>query len=852
MKMKAFTLESDVDDMVKNQFQLMNLQKRMDYNEKSSMSNYMKIALKGAAKTAQKSNFGQPDFTLDKYLCPVVIECKLNTKKHIALGKEIKQDEKSVRDYAVNGAIHYARNMIASGKYNEVVAIGVSANDINNVKISVYYVFSPSLEPKWMKSYQTLNFLQNDESFQAFYQDATITEGERQRIIIETRDEILGHAKRLNKLMNDFNIGVDQRVVYVSGMLLAMQDVTDAYGNFVRGLTPQDLQGIVTPQRRDSLLVMAHIREFLDHKQIDAAKKDIMISQFESAIVSDPTRDKPIEPKAYVSKICRDNTSITKQIFCFIYEYVYRAIDMTRGAVDIMAEMYSMFLKYALSDGASLGKVLTPPYITSLMAKLVEVDKDSRVLDLATGSAAFLVAAMDMMIADANRAYARNTKEAVDAIQKIKKSQFLGVEVDAKMYTLAASNMILRGDGSSCILHSDAFALEPKIIKSFSPNKFLLNPPFSFAYSGLPFFELGLDYMEKGGIGAVIIQDSVGAGKAVECAQRILRKHKMLASIKMPADLFNPNANVQTSIYVFEAGCPHNFEYDRVKFIDFRNDGFKRTKRCIKSVDSPFERYADIFLIYKCGMLAASKEQFHPHLWNLDVCYNEDFISPNGDDWNCERHLKYNLIPEQDDYLRQLTEVLKDNAASRMEACSAQILSEPEHQPHSYGFVRAGDIFSIASATPSYEQYKLQPVALGAPVYDYITRTTQRFGVHSQTSSEYERGRFPSGTFSLELMNITIYLRNRPWYAGQFVKVVSCRDQNVDDDAKRYLSTVLNACSPKLRSVLVRDVESVFNDLMLKLPLNAKGEVDYCWMSNYISGMRKKILSLFYTDEGIQ
>lgn len=51
---------------------------------------------------------------------------------------------------------------------------------------------------------------------------------------------------------------------------------------------------------------------------------------------------------------------------------------------------------------------------------------------------------------------------------------------------------------------------------------------------------------------------------------------------------------VQTSIYIFEAGTPHNCEYDIVKFIDFRNDGYKRTERCIKEVDHPVERYQDL------------------------------------------------------------------------------------------------------------------------------------------------------------------------------------------------------------------------------------------------------------------
>ena len=79
----------------------------------------------------------------------------------------------------------------------------------------------------------------------------------------------------------------------------------------------------------------------------------------------------------------------------------------------------------------------------------------------------------------------------------------------------------------------------------------------------------GLDKMEKSGLGAIIIQDSAGSGKAVKTNQRMLKKHTLKASIKMPTDLFQPMAGVQTSIYIFEAGKPHDFE-QTVKFIDFR------------------------------------------------------------------------------------------------------------------------------------------------------------------------------------------------------------------------------------------------------------------------------------------
>ena len=52
-------------------------------------------------------------------------------------------------------------------------------------------------------------------------------------------------------------------------------------------------------------------------------------------------------------------------------------------------------------------------------------------------------------------------------------------------------------------------------------------------------------------------------------------------------------AGVQTSIYIFESHKPHDFD-KTVKFIDFRNDGYKRTSRAIQEIDAPTQRYADM------------------------------------------------------------------------------------------------------------------------------------------------------------------------------------------------------------------------------------------------------------------
>ena len=91
------------------------------------------------------------------------------------------------------------------------------------------------------------------------------------------------------------------------------------------------------------------------------------------------------------------------------------------------------------------------------------------------------------------------------------------------MYTLAATNMILRGDGSSNIRKANTFNTPKSLYEKFGATKLLLNPPFSYQENGMPFIEFGLNNMEKGGVGAIIIQDSAGTGKAEKTNKSILK-----------------------------------------------------------------------------------------------------------------------------------------------------------------------------------------------------------------------------------------------------------------------------------------------------------------------------------------
>ncbi len=128
------------------------------------------------------------------------------------------------------------------------------------------------------------------------------------------------------------------------------------------------------------------------------------------------------------------------------------------------------------------------------------------------------------------------------------------------------------------------------------------------------FVEKALSMMSKG-YAAIIIQNSAGSGKATEYNKTILKHSTLLASIKMPIDLFIGKSSVQTNIYVFRVGEAHQKD-DTVKFIEFSVDGYTRTNRkkasCnLRDTDRAKERYAERFDANKVSLV---ENGGHPYI----------------------------------------------------------------------------------------------------------------------------------------------------------------------------------------------------------------------------------------------
>ncbi|MBR3582400.1 MAG: SAM-dependent DNA methyltransferase [Kiritimatiellae bacterium] len=537
-------------------------------------------------------------------------------------------DFKTINSYAVNGAVHYANALLHYTDYTDVIAIGVTgwrdATGALRHEIGVYLVSKSNFGAgQKVDDYTDLSFLRpkNFDAFVAKVRNLSLTPDELERLKDQREREIGASLVRLNNdiYQNEKGLSESDRVHLVAASIIA----TIGIPGKVPTLDKSELKSSTMRGGSDGDILLTRIKAFLGEKNLPESKKELVVRTLQNTLTTDNI-NRPVNGESQL-----------KRVFSKIVDDlgIYYKIGLTTDFTGkLFNEMYSWlgFTQDKLND-----VVLTPSYVATLLVRLARVDKDSFVWDFATGSAGLLVAAMNEMLADAKKkikspdAFARKAAE-------IKARQLLGLEVLSNIYMLAILNMILMGDGSSNILNRDSLKDFDgnygfgKPSEKFPATAFVLNPPYSAPGNGMVFVARALSMMSKG-YAAVIIQNSAGSGKAVGFNRAILAHSTLLASIKMPLDLFIGKSSVQTQVYVFRVGEPHQKD-DTVKFIDFSNDGYKRTNRkkaAVNLVDlgDAKDRYDELVALVRYGRakLRIFTEQE----------YYEGHIDPgNGADWN--------------------------------------------------------------------------------------------------------------------------------------------------------------------------------------------------------------------------
>lgn len=615
----------------------------LDYKlEQDSLNTEIDTALNEYFSKSGGKGGNRPDAKLllqDKSLnfYPILIEYKGYKDKLVKLDSNGQVDNrtaknepilKNINAYAVNGAVHYANALLHYTSYTDIISIGMTGykDDSGDVKysIGVYYVSKSNFGiGQKVDDYTDFSFLK-EENFNAFIdkvKNLQLSQDEIDQLKEKREREIDASLVRLNNdiYQNEKGLGENDRVYLVAASIIATIGVPGK----VAPLEKADLKSSTEEGNTDGDIIVRKIKAFLNEKNLPKEKKELIIRTLQNTLTTDN-----------INKV-ENGESQLKRVFTKIVDDlgIYYKIGLTTDFTGkLFNEMYSWlgFTQDKLND-----VVLTPSYVANLLVKLARVNKDSYVWDFATGSAGLLVAAMNEMLIDAKNKIKSPEQLAIKSAE-IKANQLLGLEILSSVYMLAILNMILMGDGSSNILNKDSLKDFNgnygfgNTNKKFPADAFILNPPYSAPGNGMIFVEKALSMMEKG-YAAIIIQNSAGSGKATTYNKNILKHSTLLASIKMPLDLFVGKSSVQTNIYVFRVGEAHQND-DIVKFIDFTNDGYTRTDRkkssCnLRDTDHAKERYQEIIDLVRFG-----KSKLN--LFTEEEYYEGKIDIENGNDWN--------------------------------------------------------------------------------------------------------------------------------------------------------------------------------------------------------------------------
>ena len=638
---------------------------KLDYKlEQESLNTEIDQALNDYFSKNGGKGGNRPDAKLllranDGKYYPILIEykgykdrlVKLDAEGNVANKTSKNQpDFTNINSYAVNGAVHYSNAVLHYTSYTDVIAIGVTGYKEASGKlkhlIGVYYVSKSNFGVgQKVDEYTDLSFLKK-EHFSAFIEKVkqlSLSQEEIDKLKERREEEITASLVKLNNdiFKSEKGLSENDRVYLVVASIMATLGDVD---NNVYPLTKADLKSSDERNNTDGDIVLRKIESFLDAKKLPKDKKDLIVRTLQNTLTTDN-----------INK-AEDGESQLKRVFIKIVDDlgIYYKIGLTTDFTGkLFNEMYSWlgFTQDQLND-----VVLTPPYVATLLCRLARVDKDSFVWDFATGSAGLLVAAMNEMLVDAKKKI-KSPEELVRKSAEIKANQLLGLEILSNVYMLAVLNMIMMGDGSSNILNKDSLKFDGhygfgKTDEKFPADAFILNPPYSAEGNGMIFVEKALSMMEKG-YAAIIIQNSAGSGKATEYNKNILQHSTLLASIRMPIDLFIGKSSVQTNVYVFRIGEAHQKD-DVVKFIDFANDGYTRSNRKKASknlfdTDRAKERYQEVVDLVRFGKSKLSifteKEYYEGH------------IDPqSGNDWN--QTAPIDTKPTLDDFKKTVSDYL--------------------------------------------------------------------------------------------------------------------------------------------------------------------------------------------------
>ena len=425
---------------------------------------------------------------------------------------------------------------------NQVIAILASTSQD---KIYVWYDIAQRITIE--------NYQKTEKKIKTFKEYENIffgTKNDKLKIIQNTYD--------LNELLHKYGIKEKIRSQFVGTCLLALKN----------GLT---YKGLSTTQ------IVAGIKENLSkllNNNLNKARKLVLLDN--NVLNSQDVTDLKNEQTQEILE------TIKRNILPFIND------ESTQGQ-DLLNLFFTTFNKYV--GKADKNQAFTPDHITQFMCHVLNVNKNSRVLDPCCGSGAFLVRAMTEAMDDCD------TKEERD---EIKASHIYGIEYEDVAFGLSTTNMLIHGDGNSNIIQGSMFEKQ-EWIKEANIDTVLMNPPYNATRKqSLPEYvatwnsnittdpSKGLHYvyyianlLKRGKLAVLLpMQCAIGAtGDVKMFKEKMLEENTLDAVFSLPSDMFYPGANAVACCMIFNLGVRHEKSPIKETFFGYyKDDGFEKRK----------------------------------------------------------------------------------------------------------------------------------------------------------------------------------------------------------------------------------------------------------------------------------
>jgi type I restriction enzyme M protein len=266
-----------------------------------------------------------------------------------------------------------------------------------------------------------------------------------------------------------------------------------------------------------------------------------------------------------------------------------KVVDMVEAVpmedADTKGDIYEYMLGKIASAGQN-GQFRTPRHIINLMVEMTAPTPKDVIVDPASGTCGFLVAAGEYV----QRHHAKALFDEA-AREHFHRGMFHGFDFDSTMLRIGSMNMLLHGVENPDVRYRDSLA-QDHTEDADRYTLVLANPPFAGSLdvetvakdltaivktkkTELLFLALFLRLLKPGGRAAVVVPDGVlfGSSKAHKELRRMLvEDHKLDGVVSLPSGVFRPYAGVSCAILFFTR--TDSGGTDGVWFYDMQADGW--------------------------------------------------------------------------------------------------------------------------------------------------------------------------------------------------------------------------------------------------------------------------------------